>query len=202
MRKLHDLSRLEHVYCTETRPYNQGARLTAFELVHDKLPATLIIDSMVSALLRSKVPPISTLHPIKMSITNFLKNPFQNIAAVVVGADRVVANGDTANKIGTYQIAVVAKYHNVPFYIAAPLTSIDLKIPSGDQIVIEERPDREMTHVGEHRIAAQGIKCWNPAFDVTPAHLITGIITEMGVFAPNEIATKVAEYMHHENGSQ
>lgn len=93
----------------------------------------------------------------------------QNIAAVVVGADRVVANGDTANKIGTYQIAVVAKFHNVPFYIAAPLTSIDLKIPSGDQIVIEERPDREMTHVGEHRIAAHGIKCWNPAFDVTPA---------------------------------
>lgn len=117
----------------------------------------------------------------------------QNIAAVVVGADRVVANGDTANKIGTYQIAVVAKYHNVPFYIAAPLTSIDLKIPSGDQIVIEERPDREMTHVGEHRIAALGIKCWNPSFDVTPAHLITGIITEQGVFKPEEILQKVSE---------
>lgn len=111
----------------------------------------------------------------------------------MVGADRVVANGDTANKIGTYQIAVVAKYHNVPFYIAAPLTSIDLKIGSGDQIVIEERPDREMTHVGEHRIAAQGIKCWNPAFDVTPAHLITGIITERGVFKPEEIQQKVME---------
>lgn len=170
VRKLHELGRLEHVYCTETRPYNQGARLTAFELVHDKLPATLIIDSMVAALLRAK-----------------------NISAVVVGADRVVANGDTANKIGTYQIAVVAKFHGVPFYIAAPLTSIDLKIPTGDQIVIEERPDREMTHVGEHRIAAQGIKCWNPAFDVTPAHLITGIITEMGVFKPDEIQQKVAE---------
>lgn len=110
-----------------------------------------------------------------------------------MGADRVVANGDTANKIGTYQMAVVAKYHNVPFYIAAPLTSIDLKIPSGEQIVIEERPDREMTHVGEHRIAAQGIKCWNPAFDVTPAHLITGIITERGVFKPEEIQQKVME---------
>lgn len=170
VRKLHELGRLEHIYCTETRPYNQGARLTAFELVHDKLPATLIIDSMVAALLRSK-----------------------NIAAVVVGADRVVANGDTANKIGTYQIAVVAKYHNIPFYIAAPLTSIDLKISTGDQIVIEERPDREMTHVGEHRIAAQGIKCWNPAFDVTPAHLITGIITEKGVFKPEEIQQKVSE---------
>lgn len=116
----------------------------------------------------------------------------------MVGADRVVANGDTANKIGTYQIAVVAKYHNVPFYIAAPLTSIDLKIPSGDQIVIEERPDREMTHVGEHRIAANGIKCWNPAFDVTPAHLITGIITEVGVFKPEEIRQKVGEITHNQ----
>lgn len=131
----------------------------------------------------------------------FFHFTLQNIAAVVVGADRVVANGDTANKIGTYQIAVVAKYHNVPFYIAAPLTSIDLKIPSGDQIVIEERPDREMTHVGEHRIAAQGIKCWNPAFDVTPAHLITGIITEVGVFAPHEIAEKIGDYINHENGN-
>lgn len=121
---------------------------------------------------------------------------------MVVGADRVVANGDTANKIGTYQIAVVAKYHNVPFYIAAPLTSIDLKIPSGDQIVIEERPDREMTHVGEHRIAAQGIKCWNPAFDVTPAHLITGIITEKGVFKPEEIRQKVTEILHSSNNDQ
>lgn len=125
----------------------------------------------------------------------------QNIAAVVVGADRVVANGDTANKIGTYQIAVVAKYHNVPFYIAAPLTSIDLKIPSGDQIVIEERPDREMTHVGEHRIAATGIKCWNPSFDVTPAHLITGIITEKGVFKPEEILKKVNEINQVQNGN-
>lgn len=123
----------EHIYCTETRPYNQGARLTAYELVHDKLPATLVLDSMVAALLRSR-----------------------NIAAVVVGADRVAANGDTANKIGTYQIAVIARHHNVPFYIAAPLTSIDLTIASGDHIIIEKRPDREMTHVGEHRIAAPG----------------------------------------------
>ncbi|XP_031636233.1 methylthioribose-1-phosphate isomerase [Contarinia nasturtii] len=172
VRKLFEMNRLEHIYCTETRPYNQGARLTAFELVHDKLPATLIIDSMVSALMQKK-----------------------NIAAVVVGADRVVANGDTANKIGTYQIAVVAKYHNVPFYIAAPLTSIDLKISSGEQIQIEERPQREMTHVGDHRIAAQGIKCWNPAFDVTPAHLITGIITEKGVFKPDEMREKVSEFL-------
>lgn len=213
VRKLHELNRLEHVYCTETRPYNQGARLTAFELVHDKLPATLIIDSMVAALLRSKVRSGQISHDIffpqiffqsprtKIHRLSSTQISLQNIAAVVVGADRVVANGDTANKIGTYQIAVVAKYHNVPFYIAAPLTSIDLKIASGDQIVIEERPDREMTHVGEHRIAAQGIKCWNPAFDVTPAHLITGIITEVGVFPPNEIAEKIADYINHENGN-
>lgn len=168
VRKLHDLKRLEHVYCTETRPYNQGARLTAFELVHDKLPATLILDSMVAALLRSK-----------------------RITAVVVGADRVAANGDTANKIGTYQIAVVARHHGVPFYVAAPLTSIDLAIQSGDHIIIEERPDREMTHVGEHRIAAPGITCWNPAFDVTPADLITGIITEKGVFTPGNLQEEV-----------
>lgn len=107
--------------------------MTAFELVHDKIPATLILDSMVAVLFR-----------------------IRNIAAVVVGADRVAANGDTANKIGTYQIAVAAKYHGIPFYVAAPLTSIDLAIQSGDRIVIEERPDREMTHVGEHRIAAPG----------------------------------------------
>lgn len=203
VRKLFEMNRLEHIYCTETRPYNQGARLTAFELVHDKLPATLIIDSMVAALLRSKVGILSKIRCYSFRIYAFLSFISQNIAAVVVGADRVVANGDTANKIGTYQIAVVAKYHNVPFYIAAPLTSIDLKISTGDQIVIEERPDREMTHVGEHRIAAQGIKCWNPAFDVTPAHLITGIITEKGVFKPEEIRQKVTEIRqleHNANG--
>ncbi|XP_053688258.1 methylthioribose-1-phosphate isomerase [Sabethes cyaneus] len=168
IRRLWEIKRLEHVYCTETRPYNQGARLTAYELVHDKLPATLILDSMVASLLKSN-----------------------KIAAAVVGADRVAANGDTANKIGTYQIAVVAKYHNVPFFVAAPFTSIDLAIPSGDRITIEERPAREMTHVGEHRIAAPGINCWNPAFDVTPAELITGIVTEKGVFKPTELRDAV-----------
>lgn len=116
----------------------------------------------------------------------------KNIAAVVVGADRVAANGDTANKIGTYQIAVVAKHHGVPFFVAAPLTSIDLQIPSGDHIIIEERPDREMTHVGEHRIAAPGISCWNPAFDVTPAALISGIITERGVFSPQHLKQEIS----------
>ncbi|KAI9581160.1 hypothetical protein GQX74_011700 [Glossina fuscipes] len=172
VRKLHELKKLEHVYCTETRPYNQGARLTAYELVHDQLPATLVLDSMVAALLRAK-----------------------NIAAVVVGADRVAANGDTANKIGTYQIAVIARHHDVPFFVAAPLTSIDLQIPSGDHIIIEERPDREMTHVGEHRIAAPGINCWNPAFDVTPASLISGIITERGVFSPQKLKSEITAFL-------
>lgn len=108
---------------------------------------------------------------------------------------QVAANGDTANKIGTYQIAVVAKHHGVPFYVAAPLTSIDLQIPSGDHIIIEVRPDREMTHVGEHRIAAPGINCWNPAFDVTPAALITGIITEHGVFKPSALKDEITKLL-------
>lgn len=164
IRSLHENKKLEHVYCTETRPYNQGARLTAYELVHEKIPSTLIVDSVVSALMNSR-----------------------RISAVVVGADRVAANGDTANKIGTYQIAIAAKHHGVPFYIAAPLTSVDMSLTSGERIKIEERPDREMTHVGEHRIAAPGINCWNPSFDVTPAALITGIITEKGVFAPERL---------------
>lgn len=165
IRHLHSIGRLDHVYCTETRPYNQGARLTAYELVHDKIPCTLIVDSMVAAVMRCRGP----------------------IHAVVVGADRVAANGDTANKIGTYQIAVSAKHHRVPFYVCAPTTSVDLSIKSGDKIVIEERPQREMTHVGEHRIAAAGVQCWNPAFDVTPASLVTAIVTEVGVFEPGQL---------------
>ncbi|XP_025835500.1 methylthioribose-1-phosphate isomerase [Agrilus planipennis] len=164
IRSLHAQGRLEHAYCTETRPYLQGARLTAYELVYEKIPSTLIVDSAVSALMKEK-----------------------KISGVVVGADRVVANGDTANKIGTYTIAVVAKYHNVPFFVAAPFTSIDMNIKSGHEIVIEERPDKETTHFQGLRIAAEGIPCWNPAFDVTPASLITGIITERGVFRPDEL---------------
>uniref|UniRef100_A0AAG5CUP1 Methylthioribose-1-phosphate isomerase n=1 Tax=Anopheles atroparvus TaxID=41427 RepID=A0AAG5CUP1_ANOAO len=168
IRSVNERNLLEHVFCTETRPYNQGARLTAYELVHDKLPATLITDSMVAALLNSR-----------------------KIDAIIVGADRVAANGDTANKIGTYQMAVVAKHHQVPFYVAAPFTSIDVAIADGSHIKIEERPERELTHIGELRIAAPGIGCWNPAFDVTPAELITGIITEIGVFKPSELTEKV-----------
>ena len=142
IRTLHELGKLDHAFCTETRPYNQGARLTAYELVYDKIPAMLICDSMVSMVLRDK-----------------------GVSAIVVGADRVVKNGDAANKIGTYQLAISAKYHSVPFYIACPVTSFDPNLNSGKEIVIEERPGVEMTHVKGVQIAAPGkssnIKCCN-----------------------------------------
>ncbi|XP_053245960.1 methylthioribose-1-phosphate isomerase [Podarcis raffonei] len=165
IRSLHAMGRLEKVYCTETRPYNQGARLTAYELKYEEIPACLITDSMVAALMKQLVG-----------------------TAVIVGADRVVANGDTANKIGTYQLAIAAKYHGIPFYVAAPSTSCDLTLEHGGKIVIEERPSEEVTHINGVRVAAPGIDVWNPAFDVTPHELITGgIITEFGVFAPAEL---------------
>lgn len=175
IRSLASAGSLHHAYCTETRPYNQGSRLTAFELVHDRLPATLITDSMAAALLAKSN---------------------ARVNAIVVGADRVAANGDTANKIGTYGLAVLARYHGVKFLVAAPLTTIDLKTKSGDEIVIEERPAFEVTKIKGPRedrettgemnpvtisTAAEGINVWNPAFDVTPAVLIDGIITEKGV---------------------
>ncbi|XP_061362528.1 methylthioribose-1-phosphate isomerase [Gastrolobium bilobum] len=161
IRSLHSGGVLESAYCTETRPFNQGSRLTAFELVHEKIPATLIADSAAAALMKAG-----------------------RVDAVVVGADRVASNGDTANKIGTYSVALCAKFHNVPFYVAAPLTSVDLSLSSGQEIVIEERSPKELLNsrggLGE-QVAASGIAVWNPAFDVTPANLISGIITEKGV---------------------
>ncbi|XP_031501369.1 methylthioribose-1-phosphate isomerase-like isoform X4 [Nymphaea colorata] len=161
IRSLHAEGILERAFCTETRPFNQGSRLTAFELVHDKIPATLIADSAVAALMKDG-----------------------RVDAVIVGADRIAANGDTANKIGTYSIALSASFHGIPFYVAAPSTSIDLSLSSGQQIVIEERIPKELTHArggqGE-QVTVSGISVWNPAFDVTPASLITGIITEKGV---------------------
>lgn len=177
IRSLHATGTLRHAFCTETRPYNQGSRLTAFELVHDKIPATLVTDSMAAALLRLKGEP-------------------ERIAAIVVGADRVAANGDTANKIGTYSLAINARHHGVKFLVAAPRTTIDLQTKTGEDIVIEERAGKEVTLVKGPRfngasldlkvvetvsIAANGINVWNPAFDVTPAELIDGIITEVGV---------------------
>ncbi|KAM7258021.1 hypothetical protein ACFE04_013762 [Oxalis oulophora] len=161
IRSLHAEGVLERAFCTETRPFNQGSRLTAFELVHDNIPATLIADSAAAALMKDG-----------------------RVNAVVVGADRVAANGDTANKIGTYSLALCASHHNIPFYVAAPLTSIDLSLSSGEEIIIEERSPKELLHTHGGlgpQIAASGISVWNPAFDVTPAKLIAGIITEKGV---------------------
>ncbi|KAJ5894423.1 Methylthioribose-1-phosphate isomerase [Penicillium taxi] len=174
IRSLESKKVLRHAYCTETRPYNQGSRLTAFELVHDNIPATLITDSMAAAL---------------------LADPSVGVNAIVVGADRVAANGDTANKIGTYGLAVLARHHGVKFLVAAPLTTIDLATKSGSDIVIEQRSASEVTQIKGPRegvdsgsvtletirIAAPGINVWNPAFDITPAALIDGIITEVGV---------------------
>lgn len=168
IRWLHEKGLLHQVYCTETRPYNQGARLTAYELVHDGIPATLICDSMAASLMKTK-----------------------KVSAVIVGADRVVCNGDTANKIGTYQLAVCANYHDVPFLVACPRSTLDFHLPSGDLIPIEERPHHEMVTINSIPIAAEGINCWNPAFDVTPQNLITGIITEIGVFKTQEIKENI-----------
>nr|CAG4649448.1 EOG090X08IP [Scapholeberis mucronata]SVE93698.1 EOG090X08IP [Scapholeberis mucronata] len=165
VRSLHKSGNVDRVYCTETRPYNQGSRLTAFELVYEKIPSTLICDNMAAAAMKQF-----------------------GIDAVVVGADRVAANGDTANKIGTYQLAVLAKSHQILFYVAAPFSSIDFDIANGAAIPIEERPHGEMTHTGSVRTAAAGIDCWNPGFDVTPAELITGgIVTERGVFPAHQL---------------
>jgi methylthioribose-1-phosphate isomerase len=148
------------VFVPETRPYLQGARLTAWELAEGGIPLTLITDNMVG---------------------HFLKTG--KIDAVVVGADRIAANGDTANKIGTYQIAVLARENKVPFYVAAPISTLDLSIPSGESIPIEQRPPEEVTHIRGVKIAPD-VEAANPAFDVTPAPLITAIFTERGVAAP------------------
>ena len=147
------------VFADETRPFLQGARLTAWELVRDNIDTTVITDNMAAALMRQ-------------GRVNF----------VVVGADRIAANGDTANKIGTYGVALLAREHAIPFYVAAPLSTIDLGTPDGTQIPIEERTAKEVTHVGGAQLAPAGARVWNPAFDVTPHHLIAGIITERGIF--------------------
>src|SRR5579875_3341327 len=146
------------VIACETRPFLQGARLTACELNKDRIPVTLITDNMAGYLMQRG-----------------------RVSAVIVGADRVAANGDVANKIGTYGHAVLAHRHAIPFYVAAPLSTVDLGCPRGDRIPIEERPAREVTHVFDRQVAPGGIKVVNPAFDVTPSELVTAIITERGV---------------------
>jgi methylthioribose-1-phosphate isomerase len=147
-----------HVYVDETRPLLQGARLTAWECAQDGLPATLITDNMAAHLMK-----------------------LGRVQAAIVGADRIAVQGDTANKIGTYGVAILCKYHGIPFYVAAPTSTVDLRCPDGDHIPIEERAPAEVTHLGGQRIAAEGTGVFNPAFDVVPAALIAGIITEEGV---------------------
>jgi methylthioribose-1-phosphate isomerase len=154
------------VFADETRPFLQGARLTAWELLRDGIPTTVITDNMAGAL----------MHQGKVNL-------------VVVGADRIAANGDTANKIGTYAVAVLAREHHIPFYVAAPISTIDLGTASGRDIPIEERSAREVTHVGAAQVAPDGAAVWNPAFDVTPHHLIAGIITERGIVRPPFVET-------------
>uniref|UniRef100_A0AAR2IHJ6 Methylthioribose-1-phosphate isomerase n=1 Tax=Pygocentrus nattereri TaxID=42514 RepID=A0AAR2IHJ6_PYGNA len=153
VRSLHTLGRLKRVYCTETRPYNQGARLTAYEAVAEGFPATLITDSMASLTMREK-----------------------NITAVVVGADRVVANGDTANKVGTYQLAIAAKHHGIPFYVAAPSTSCDLSLESGRDIVIEERPAEELTSINGVPVAAPGESSINSGYYLSAVNLVVVVV--------------------------
>ena len=158
------------VIADETRPVLQGARLTAWELMQDQIPVTLITDNMAGALMRQG-----------------------KIHLCIVGADRIAANGDVANKIGTYSVAVLAKAHGIPFYVAAPYSTIDLRTKSGADIPIEQRQAREVTTVhGSHPVAPDGVQVYNPAFDVTPAELVSGIITERGVFTPQELAQRFA----------
>jgi methylthioribose-1-phosphate isomerase len=151
-------SKIISVIACETRPYLQGARLTAWEMVQEGIPCTLITDSMAGHMLSRG-----------------------EVDVIVVGADRIAANGDVANKIGTYALAVLARRHDIPFYVAAPLSTFDADIPDGSHIPIEERPAAEVTGYRDLRWAPQGVKVRNPAFDVTPAELISGLITENGV---------------------
>jgi len=158
--------RLVQVYADETRPRLQGAKLTAWECVQEGIPVTVITDNMAA-------------HCMKLGL----------IDVVIVGADRIAANGDAANKIGTYGLAVISKAHDVPFYVAAPLSTIDFELSHGDQIPIEERDPVEIYKVGTTQICPEGISYYNPAFDVTPAPLIEGIITEKGTFKPENLFT-------------
>lgn len=161
IRAAHEAGKDIRVYADETRPLLQGARLTAWELMQDGIPVTLITDSMAGYLMQQR-----------------------KIDLVVVGADRITANGDVANKIGTYSLAVLCRHHRVPFYVAAPVSTIDVSLPSGVQIPIEERDLEEVRRVGNYRVAPEGVPVYNPAFDVTPHYLVTALITDRGVIRP------------------
>jgi methylthioribose-1-phosphate isomerase len=147
-----------HVFADETRPFLQGSRLTAWELMKDGIPTTVIADNMAGAMMSQG-----------------------KIGAIVVGADRIAANGDVANKIGTYTVAVLAKEHGIPFYVAAPLSTIDMETPDGSKIPIEQRNQREVTHIAGKQMTPDGVEIENPAFDVTPAKYVTAIVTERGI---------------------
>jgi methylthioribose-1-phosphate isomerase len=157
----HKKGKIKYAYASETRPYLQGSRLTAWELMREKVPSALICDNMAA-------------HIIKTCKVN----------AIIVGADRIAANGDTANKIGTYSLAILAKYHKIPFYVVAPIPTIDLNIKTGKEIEIEERGEKEVIFIKGKRIAPKGVKVRHPAFDMTPASLITALITENGIIKP------------------
>ncbi|KAL6722516.1 hypothetical protein Aduo_017632 [Ancylostoma duodenale] len=165
---LHQANLVEMVYALETRPYFQGMRLTATELRHSNVPFKIITDSMAAWTMKK-----------------------HKVDAVLVGADQVALNGDTANKIGTYMLAVLAKHHHVPFYPVVPITTLNLERQSGDDIPIEERPAAEMLYVNGVSIGAKDTPVWNPAFDVTPADLITKIITDRGCFSPKDMKKKL-----------
>jgi methylthioribose-1-phosphate isomerase len=161
IRTAHEQGKRIHVYVSETRPVLQGARLTAWEVLREGIPSTLITDNAAGWLMQRGL-----------------------IDRVIVGADRVAANGDTANKIGTYGLAVLARAHEVPFLVAAPLSTVDFRTPDGSSIPIEERRPDEITHIAGVPVAPAGITAVNPAFDITPAHLISAIVTEAGVATP------------------
>lgn len=155
------MGRVSEVFADETRPYLQGARLTAWELHHDGIPVTVLPDNAAGALMR-----------------------LGKVDAAIVGTDRIAANGDVANKIGTYTVALLCKAHGIPFYVAGPTSTIDLATPTGDAIPIEQRPAGELTHLGNRQLVPTGVPVWNPGFDITPAELVTAIITEHGVIHP------------------
>jgi methylthioribose-1-phosphate isomerase len=170
VRAAHACGKLEQVYADETRPYLQGARLTAWELVRDRIPVTVLGDAMAAYCMRRGF-----------------------VDAVVVGADRIARNGDVANKVGTYALACLARRHDLPFYVAAPWSSVDLATPSEAGIEIEERPRDELARFADRVIVPHGASVYNVGFDVTPADLVTAIVTERGVFAPGDLAAACGE---------
>ncbi len=166
IRSAYAAGKISEVYADETRPWLQGTRLTAWELLQDNIPVTLLADSAAASLMKQ-----------------------QRIDWIIVGADRITANGDVANKIGTYSLAVLARQHNIKFMVVAPISTIDMNLSSGDEVMIEQRPSEEVLTINNLAIAPKGAKAWNPSFDVTPATLVDVIVTEKGVIKPNAISS-------------